>query len=164
MGTVMIGPYAARRSSVLPPEPPHLAALVRLVKLVLPRLQRERELALVDLRQQAHHPALRQLSQILKQGCDHDESTGSLARRCGVSVSRLQHLCREEIGMTLGELRDRSLVRRAESQLLRQDQAIGVIARSLGFADQRYFASWFRRLTGCSPSQWRAEQVAREDV
>jgi AraC family L-rhamnose operon transcriptional activator RhaR len=37
---------------------------------------------------------------------------------------------------------------------LRRGGGVAAVAAELGFADQSYFARWFRKQTGLSPSQW----------
>lgn len=39
------------------------------------------------------------------------------------------------------------------------DNAVNEIARQLGFKDPAYFARFFNRLAGCSPSQFRQPEV-----
>jgi AraC family 4-hydroxyphenylacetate 3-monooxygenase operon regulatory protein len=54
---------------------------------------------------------------------------------------------------------DRQL-REAKRLLLFSDSAVSEIAYQLGFKDPAYFARFFNRLVGCSPSAYRAEQIA----
>ncbi|MCZ5524453.1 helix-turn-helix domain-containing protein, partial [Escherichia coli] len=43
--------------------------------------------------------------------------------------------------------------------LLFSDNAVNNIAWQLGFKDPAYFARFFYRLVGCSPSAYRAKKV-----
>ena len=86
-------------------------------------------------------------------------SLDGLARACGLSRAQLVRRFRAETGSSpmayLAQLR----LRRA-SQLLRlSDLPIKGIARAVGFADQRHFASWFRQMAGTTPSAHRALTV-----
>jgi AraC-like DNA-binding protein len=56
--------------------------------------------------------------------------------------------------MTLGQLRAKILLARAEA-ILKGTATVGTIAGELGFTDANYFARWFRKQTGKSPTQWR---------
>ncbi|SUG66732.1 4-hydroxyphenylacetate 3-monooxygenase operon regulatory protein [Salmonella enterica subsp. enterica] len=53
---------------------------------------------------------------------------------------------------------DRQL-REAKRLLLFSDNAVNEIAWQLGFKDPAYFARFFNRLAGCSPSQFRQREV-----
>jgi AraC-like DNA-binding protein len=37
---------------------------------------------------------------------------------------------------------------------LRQWHRVAAVAADLGFSDAKYFARWFRKQTGLSPSHW----------
>lgn len=77
-----------------------------------------------------------------------------LARRTGLQKDYLNRLVRRASGLTLGQWRDRELLRQAEDRLKR-GATVSAVALSLGFTDQSYFARWFRKQTGLPPSQWR---------
>jgi AraC family L-rhamnose operon transcriptional activator RhaR len=77
-----------------------------------------------------------------------------LARRVGLQKDYLNRLVRRACGLTLGQWRDRELLRAAESKLRRGLTVIDV-AGELGFNDSSYFARWFRKQTGLTPVQWR---------
>jgi len=80
-----------------------------------------------------------------------------LARRCGLSIPHLQRLYRAQIGSTPAAYLERMRHQRA-SQLLRlTDLPVKAVSRSVGFKDQQYFSSWFKRISGESPSTHRAK-------
>jgi AraC family L-rhamnose operon transcriptional activator RhaR len=76
-----------------------------------------------------------------------------LAKRVGLQKDYLNRLVRRATGLTLGQWRDRELLRAAEASL-RQGRRVAVVASDLGFSDANYFARWFRKQTGLSPSHW----------
>ena len=76
-----------------------------------------------------------------------------LARRTGWQKDYLNRLVRRACGLTLGQWRDRELLRAAENELKRGAR-VAVISESLGFSDPSYFARWFRKQTGLPPSHW----------
>ena len=65
----------------------------------------------------------------------------------------LNRLVRRACGLTLGQWRDRELLRAAENDL-KSGSRVTAIAESLGFSDTSYFARWFRNQTGMPPSHW----------
>lgn len=79
---------------------------------------------------------------------------GELARRTGLQKDYLNRLVRRACGLTLGQWRDRELLRTAENSLKRGDR-VAAVSESLGFSDPSYFARWFRKQTGLPPSQWQ---------
>ena len=96
----------------------------------------------------------------LQRVCRADEEgrwprPGELARRVGLQKDYLNRLVRRSCGLTLGQWRDRELLRAAET-LLRRGRSITRISDSLGFNDSNYFARWFRRQTGLPPSHWQS--------
>ena len=78
---------------------------------------------------------------------------GGLARRTGLQKDYLNRLARRACGLTLGQWRDRELLRVAENQLKRGSR-VAAVSESLGFSDPSYFARWFRKQTGLPPSHW----------
>jgi AraC family L-rhamnose operon transcriptional activator RhaR len=77
-----------------------------------------------------------------------------LARRVGYQRDYLNRLLKAQTGMTLGQMRAGNVLTRAQ-RLLRGQTPVGRVAGDLGFSDANYFARWFRKQTGHSPSQWR---------
>lgn len=58
-------------------------------------------------------------------------------------------------GLTLGGIISQRRLAIAREELLRSNRGVGEVAEAAGFDDQNYFARWFRRHTGQSPTQWR---------
>ena len=158
LGTLVFGPFRGKLDQDhLPKESPFIAEVGRLLQHSIPRLLRERAIELADFQNQDLHPSLRLLSHALND-YQHQQTAAEIANICGVSVSRLQHLCKEQLGESLGKTCDRALLRRAQSLLTESPGTIAQIALQLGFEDQRYFATWFKRLSQHSPSQWRKQR------
>ena len=78
-------------------------------------------------------------------------SLAALAAAVSLSVSRLQHLVKAELGLPLGHyllwLRVRDTVRRAQ-----QGSSLTDAALAAGFADSAHFSRTFRRMFGLPPS------------
>jgi AraC family L-rhamnose operon transcriptional activator RhaR len=83
----------------------------------------------------------------------HWPRPGELSRRTGLQKDYLNRLVRRACGLTLGQWRDRELLRAAENELKRGAR-VGAVSASLGFSDPSYFARWFRKQTGLPPSHW----------
>ncbi|HVU23778.1 MAG TPA: helix-turn-helix transcriptional regulator [Opitutus sp.] len=76
-----------------------------------------------------------------------------VVQRSGYQRDHLNRLVKRETGLTLGQFRARRRLSRAK-ELLAQGIKIGDVAGEVGLPDQSYFARWFRRQTGCSPTDW----------
>jgi AraC family transcriptional regulator, transcriptional activator of pobA len=79
---------------------------------------------------------------------------GELARLVGLQQDYLNRLVRRSTGLTLGQWRDRELLKASERKLSRGGQ-IQEAALQLGFSDANYFSRWFRRQTGMTPRSWQ---------
>ena len=80
------------------------------------------------------------------------------ANELHITESRLTDICRFANRPPKRLIFDRQL-REAKRLLLFSDNAVNNIAWQLGFKDPAYFARFFNRLVGCSPSAYRAKKV-----
>jgi AraC family transcriptional regulator, transcriptional activator of pobA len=78
------------------------------------------------------------------------------ARALGLSAKRLNRLTRAHAGISAIECVHRRLLREACERLTHLDAPISAIGFDLGFDDPAYFTRFFKRLTGESPSAFRA--------
>lgn len=103
----------------------------------------------------ADGPVARAVSERIRDlGFDH-AAPGEVARSLGQSLDHLNRLLRDEGAPTVGKLLLGQRLHCARTRLAGSDRAIGDIAAECGFYDQNYFARWFRKHTGQSPSGWR---------
>jgi AraC family transcriptional regulator, transcriptional activator of pobA len=77
------------------------------------------------------------------------------AERLHLSESSLNRLCQRSAGRSAFELTQARLELEARRRLRYTPVPVGVLARELGFEDQSYFARFFRRRVGTSPSVFR---------
>jgi AraC-like DNA-binding protein len=66
----------------------------------------------------------------------------------------LSRRLKREHGLGLRGLRDQERLQAAQAAL-REQSNIATAAGKAGFEDPNYFARWFRRQTGLTPSAWR---------
>jgi AraC-like DNA-binding protein len=81
----------------------------------------------------------------------------SAARGLGVSERTLQRRLREA-GTTFQQEMQKARVREAERLLLDPERKLTAIAAEVGCGSLQHFSSLFRRLTGLSPTEWRARR------
>ncbi|MEM9280202.1 MAG: helix-turn-helix transcriptional regulator [Verrucomicrobiota bacterium] len=101
------------------------------------------------------HPVTDRIRDRIRSG-DLAEMTPSLiAKQQGKTIDHLNRQLRSESGVTIGQLL--AAVRLEKScELLRDPKvSIGEAAAGVGYLDQNYFARWFRKQTGQTPSEWR---------
>ncbi len=86
------------------------------------------------------------------------DGTG-LRRELHLTESRLTDICRRFANRSPKRLIFDRQLREAKRLLLFSDSAVNEIAWQLGFKDPAYFARFFSRQVGCSPSSYRAQKV-----
>ena len=77
------------------------------------------------------------------------------AHELGISESRLNELCRRLANLPPKRLIFERVMREARRMLLFSTSSVHQIAWQLGYKDPAYFARFFHRLEGCSPSEYR---------
>lgn len=78
-----------------------------------------------------------------------------LAKQLNISPSQLSKLFLEHVGENFSDYLNRLKESKAKELLKVTDQRVYEIADYLGFSDAYYFSSWFKRMTGCSPTEYR---------
>lgn len=84
---------------------------------------------------------------------DLESPLRQVANRSGYQRDHLNRLVKKETGLTLGQFRAQRRLAAAKEMLAR-GLKIGDVACGVGLLDPSYFARWFRRQTGQSPSDW----------
>jgi AraC family transcriptional regulator of arabinose operon len=78
-----------------------------------------------------------------------------LATEVNLSVSRLAHLFREEVGVSPQRFLETQRLERAKQLLGYTADSVKEIAFKVGFGSAFYFSLRFKRYTGKSPKAWR---------
>ena len=90
-----------------------------------------------------------------------DISIADLARQSYQSESSLYRKFKKEFNTSPIDWLLRFRIRKAQEFLIRSDMSIANVAAATGFKDQLYFARQFRKITGCSPKQFRNDNHGR---
>ncbi|MEH6473426.1 MAG: helix-turn-helix domain-containing protein [Halopseudomonas sp.] len=127
--------------------------LVMMVLITLKRQCDHRELEAAEDSSSNH--MLSTLRGLLEQHYQHQWKVQQYADAMNTSVSSLNRLCHETIGVTPKALiLDRVLIE-AKRKLIYTREALDLIAYDLGFKDPAYFSRFFKKMEGVSPSQYR---------
>lgn len=94
---------------------------------------------------------------------NYDKPIGlaDVAKASYVSVSRLAHVFKEQMGITLIDYLTSVRIERAKQLLLATAQNCTEICFQAGFNNQSYFTRTFKRLVGATPRQFRVKNLRR---
>ena len=99
---------------------------------------------------------IKRVTSVLDERYKDPPTLHQLAESIGLSSSRLAHLFRDEVGMSIQSyVRERRLLM-AALLLVQTHEQISQIAYSVGFGDVSNFNHAFKRRFGMSPRQYRA--------
>ncbi|MFD0894488.1 helix-turn-helix domain-containing protein [Luteolibacter ambystomatis] len=83
----------------------------------------------------------------------------SVARVAGFSESHFCRIFREVTGLTMTDYISRRRIERAKKELLKVDSRVSSVAFDVGFQSISQFNRTFTRITGTSPTKWRAAKA-----
>lgn len=86
-----------------------------------------------------------------------DLSLEEAARAAGMSPAYLSSLFRRKTGLTFTDYVAEQRVALARRLLLATDRRPGQIAEAVGYRDRHYFSVVFKKVQGCTPTQFRAK-------
>lgn len=81
------------------------------------------------------------------------------AGRLGVSVTYLTELIKEKHGMTAADYIDKHTATECMALLNSTSLTINQISRMMNFPSSSVFGKFFKRMTGCSPTEYRGENI-----
>lgn len=95
--------------------------------------------------------------------CDYIESQigtrpslSEIATHCNLSESRLAHLFKDSMSMSVKSYLDSLKTQRAKQILVTTSTPISTVGREIGYDDPAQFSKFFRNATGYSPRQYRS--------
>ncbi|MCP3802357.1 helix-turn-helix domain-containing protein [Allokutzneria sp. A3M-2-11 16] len=134
------------------------SALPRAVDLALNALER----ALLWLDSANPRPArldaaVQEAILFIARNLDKPLTVPQIAAAAGLSPSRLAHVFKAQTGVPPAQFVEHRRVERAKTLLESSSLPIGAVSEATGFSSALYFATRFRKVTGLSPSGWRAQ-------
>lgn len=94
--------------------------------------------------------------EVIRENLYKRKSVSELARLCNMSTSNAKRVFARYAGCGISAYYNEAVVSEAEKMLL-CDKSVGEISRTLGFVNQNYFSSFFKRITGKTPLEWKRE-------
>jgi len=95
---------------------------------------------------------------------DKHITLADIARISHLSVSRLAHLFKEQMGITIIDYVTSVRVERAKQLLLATEQSCTEVCFQVGYNNQSYCTRIFKELVGMTPRQFRARNQRREKI
>lgn len=107
------------------------------------------------IRQQQNIERLRPLFRYLGENCDSSIQVREAARICGMSESHFMSLFKRVTGLSFVTYFNHFRIERAQALLATTDESMVSIGQQVGFCDQSYFGTVFRRIVGMTPATYR---------
>src|SRR5262249_11029324 len=76
---------------------------------------------------------------------------------CGMSESHFMSFFKRATGQSFMAYLNHCRIERAQALLVMTDKSVSDISQEMGFCDQSYFGTVFRRLVGTTPARYRAK-------
>lgn len=100
-------------------------------------------------------PRILQIISYMMDDISKEYTNEELASKVYLSHSRLAHLFRKEMGMTVTQWRDDQRTNYAKQLLTNSSIPINKISRMVGYSDPLYFSRIFKKYSGVSPRAYR---------
>lgn len=100
---------------------------------------------------------LEEIKKFVEERCADDISIEEIANSLHISYYYLCHFFKTKSGEALGTFRNKLRIKKAMHLLLNSDKKITEISACCGFNNPSYFTEYFVKLTGVSPSVFKAE-------
>src|ERR1700742_2502190 len=106
-------------------------------------------------RQQRDLDRLLPLFRFLGENCGCAIQVREASRICGMSESHFMSFFKRVTGLSFMKYLNHYRVERSQVMLVNTDEPMATISQEMGFCDQSYFGTVFRRLVGMTPAAYR---------
>ncbi|MFV8819863.1 arabinose operon transcriptional regulator AraC [Haliea sp. E17] len=104
-------------------------------------------------------PRVGRACDILRERLDDPPTVEAVARHCHLSPSRMAHLFKQEMGISMQQFRIRLQMQLARELLVTTRMPVERIAMQAGYGDRARFSRAFRKFNGCSPRRFRQQYI-----
>ena len=108
-------------------------------------------------RQQYNLERLRPLFRYLGENCGNQVQVREASRICGMSESHFMSLFKRVTGLSFVTYLNHFRIERAQALLAKTEESMADISQQVGFCDQSYFGTVFRRIVGMTPAIYRRQ-------
>ena len=91
-------------------------------------------------------------------------SVAEIAKACHLSASRMAHVFKEQMGITIIDYLTGVRIERAKQLLLATEQNCTEVCFQVGYNNQSYFTRTFKELVGMTPRQFRVKNLRRDKI
>lgn len=98
---------------------------------------------------------IRKFGQLIDKHYKEEKLPSFYAEKLNVSANYLNRLCKQETGLTAGDLIRKRIITEAKRLLIYTDNMVNEIAYSLGFENTSYFVTFFKKYDNHSPEKFR---------
>lgn len=91
--------------------------------------------------------------------CDRAVTLDQLSESHEISPFHLSRIFAKHLGMSISDALTLARIDRAKTLLSQRHLSVKEVAPRVGFTDSNYFAKVFRKITGQSPSEYRAQRL-----
>ena len=102
---------------------------------------------------------VRKLMQFIEVHYRHGLTAGDYAGLMNITLNHLNTLCKQSISFTVTDLVQNRILVEAKRLLAYTDYPVKKIATEMGFKDSSYFLRVFKKKTGMTPDQFRADYI-----
>ena len=138
-------------------EKQRVAAIIDLMQMVAELIGNQR---LETLKTVVHHHPLSKALDFMEARYAEPLTLPTVAKAAGLSVSRLAHVFKAQVGMSVTAYLNMVRVKRAEYYLTNSQLRVSETAFQVGFGNLSHFNHVFRQATGLSPTQYRRQHTS----
>jgi two-component system response regulator YesN len=108
-----------------------------------------------ETRHAKNYQRLKEVLDFIERHGGESLTVDQIAKEVYLSSSRLSHIIKNELGITLGDYISKVRVEKAKFLLKDRELPISQIALEVGFPDQSYFTKVFKKVERCTPKEFR---------
>ena len=112
-----------------------------------------------ETRHAKNYQRLKRAMDFIEAHYDEPLTVEQIAREVYLSASRLSHIIKGELGVTLGNYISKVRIDKAKGLLRERELPISQIALEVGFPDQSYFTKVFKKVENCTPKVFRRNTI-----